>query len=201
MHLPSPRVTDLLRALRDLSPAQARAHLEEALATLDEAEARALRALLPAGRSLVPSAEVACLPPPAEAGTIQLQAQELPTLISRFPKPWEEAEPPPGGTVRSTGEMLRLVRPGWSRRRLLGFSAAALIGLGGAIALWQGSGSSTAEPSEPARPLVPAAPAAARSQQHEPSPSLQPSAPGTPGARRIRQARIPSEGDPFSSRF
>lgn len=205
MNASSPRIIDIIRTLRGLSLDQARGYLTEALATLDEAEARALRAALPAGELPKTIAKV-------EAGTVELQPNEFPTQRNAFPMPWEPTEEAQCAPGPSTGELIRLARPSTSRRKALALSIAAVVTLGCALALLMPNlhAPKPAAPAEvpvevPAVVVTPVVPEDPELDLVPLPPKKKVRAPATkatssPGSSP-RHGGLAQEADPFATRF
>lgn len=143
MHLPPPRVREVLSVLGDLNPAEARALLSEVVATLDAAEMLALR------RALPPQA-TKYLPHCVGAATV----------MNTEPMPWEFVEPPAVAPVPkgpTTQELIAstLPRTDWKPR----FVAAGAIAITALTVFLAWPAPHPAAPPEPEREaLVPLPP-------------------------------------------
>ncbi len=177
MHLPPPRVREVLSVLGDLNPAEARALLSEVVATLDAAEMLALR------RALPPQA-TKFLPHCVGAATV----------MNTEPMPWEFVEPPavvvPKGPTTQELIAATLPRADW-KPRLVSAGAIALTALTVFLA-WPAPRPVAPIPPEPAAlvplppkqpfaeiPMVPAASARPVARKAEKRPPVQKAAPAS----------------------
>jgi hypothetical protein len=199
MSTPSPRVLDLLLALRELRPEQARTLLQEAMAVLDEAELAALRRQLPstelpmleAGESVA----LARSPGPGQQLARQPnggQTQAAVTVMNRMPMPWEitdasfEAASAPSPAPAPNN-------PKWLVPAAAGASALIALAVFGWVH-WPTPGHAEETPpkvSEPApRPVQPPTPALG---------ALEPVVKPKPAAAAPAKSAKPKE-DPFARR-